>query len=365
MPRTIGATTEKLPDKSATHPLTKKDFTPQETFMFAQNDESCQIKEEQPAISSNKPPNSQGTRLASYDTRLVRIVDAATSEFGTGYLISPNYILTANHIVDNPDTSNFLIYSPSNQIPLKAVVVSQDKEQDLALIKLQERALSGNGDYVSFRSDIGIDEKITIRTINTIDEKYERLSSQIYISGRDDSSDNFPEGWKEQDLVRFGIYENPYIVDLQTTTGTSGSPIFDEQGRIIGNHNGGLILIDERKSSVGYIGTLDIIKQTKLSKEIYPDAVFISFSPEPGEIVNFLRDYCNDGTDNNNPTEKVKPNLDAGLDRKIFVERKGLWQPSYSGFAQGYIQDNLFVTLLVPHQIAQQKHQSAVMNGIH
>lgn len=255
------------------------------TYMFYENNGSCGLKVDQSSIK----PEKQNT---PYDTRLVMIEDATTDNRGVGFLISNRLILTAAHVVDNPNR-RLLIYSPSNQTPLKATVVAQDERQDLALIKLLDETIE-NRDYVRFRSDVVVDEKVRIKTINTIDEKYENPSSQINIPGKYDSSDAFPEGWKRRSDDRFPRFKDRYTLDFQSTPGTSGSPLVDEQNIVIGNHNGGLILVDKRTRSVLYLGTFDILEQTEKTKEQFPDAVFMSLSPEPRAIVDFLQNYCSE-----------------------------------------------------------------------
>jgi S1-C subfamily serine protease len=127
---------------------------------------------------------------------------------GSGVVIAPNYVLTANHVVDEPSP----VRIETGNIIVSATVVAHDPINDIALLKLQ-------------------------RSINnpslTIRNRELSLNEQVRIIGFANA------GWSatERSGEVIGIqYQNNIVSYLRITTpatsGMSGGPVLDSRGQV-------------------------------------------------------------------------------------------------------------------------------------
>jgi formylglycine-generating enzyme required for sulfatase activity len=143
---------------------------------------------------------------------------------GTGVIVhADGYVLTAHHVVAN---TRKIVVVTAGEVRNPAVVVSADKEQDLALLKIETVGLS----------DARIGHTGAVR-----------LDQEVVVVG-------FPFGLREAAVVRGRIaavrtkgVRRVFQLDAAVNPGNSGGAIFDLRGEIIGivttkfNHPSGIV----------------------------------------------------------------------------------------------------------------------------
>jgi formylglycine-generating enzyme required for sulfatase activity len=142
---------------------------------------------------------------------------------GTGVIVHPDgYVLTAHHVVAN---ARKIAVVTAGEVRNPAVVVSADKDQDLALLKIETIGLSD--------ARIGYAGAV-------------RLDQEVVVVG-------FPFGLREAAVVRGRIaavrtkgVRRVFQLDAAVNPGNSGGAIFDLRGEVIGivttkfNHPSGI-----------------------------------------------------------------------------------------------------------------------------
>ena len=137
---------------------------------------------------------------------------------GTGFFISPEYIITNTHVIN--DGLNIKVYTNKNASPIMATIIGKDEQTDIAVLKI-------NSDEFHKRN---------IRTIKWGASNLVRLGQPVYAIGH-------PFGLTfsvTKGIISFnGRYIiNPYQEVIQTDTavnrGNSGGPLFDMNGNVIG-----------------------------------------------------------------------------------------------------------------------------------
>jgi serine protease Do len=138
---------------------------------------------------------------------------------GSGFIISPDgYVLTNNHVVDGADQVTVRL---NDRRELDAKVVGTDAQYDIALLKITATNLPvvSIGDsknvkagqwVVAIGSPFGFDHSVTAGIVSAV--------------GR-----------------QFGAADQQYVPFIQTDVpinrGNSGGPLFDLQGRVVGNNS--------------------------------------------------------------------------------------------------------------------------------
>ncbi|TPW05557.1 MAG: hypothetical protein FD129_2755, partial [bacterium] len=143
---------------------------------------------------------------------------------GTGVIVhSEGYILTAHHVVAN---ARRIVVVTSGEIRNPAVVVSADRDQDLALLKIESVGLS--------EAPLGYAGAV-------------RLDQEVIVAG-------FSFGLRELSVVRGRIaavrtkgVKRVFQIDAAVNPGNSGGAVFNRRGEVIGivttkfNHPSGIV----------------------------------------------------------------------------------------------------------------------------
>jgi len=259
--------------------IPEKDYT----FIGSSDGKSCEIKQVRRSVYSP-------SRRVQHDERVVRV------KGGTGYEISPGYILTNDHIAKayrlgilNPP---ILIYSVDDSNSREGAIIERSETDDLALISVQPRELTGK---VKFREQLPLNARVTLRTINPTNGMYSRKSSLIDIDAISKSyilPSSLPSTAHENAIHGNTSAGIRYTSDLFTGAGMSGSSITDQNGSIVGVYStGGANLT--RGFGYAPARAFDPFEKTEELKRKYPDAEFYFSSTEPSSIVKFLQRYCN------------------------------------------------------------------------
>lgn len=153
--------------------------------------------------------------VESYGSAVVR-VEATFADgrrkFGTGFFISPNGVLATNtHVVDG--AQHITLSLPSGEVHDKPILWWRDQENDLALLRV-------TGD--------------SFPAVMLGDSEAAKIGSQVYVIGN-------PKGLENTiaDGLLSGKREDQYgqkllQISAPISPGSSGSPVFDNKGRVIG-----------------------------------------------------------------------------------------------------------------------------------
>jgi S1-C subfamily serine protease len=196
-------------------------------------------------LTAANPVTKMLERLAAVTNRVCRIVDMDTQhELGTGVLIGPDLVLTANHVIDGSDLS--LTVCEFNNVTFGPGTVISDPPTVVGVAKAcVDQSRCAIGDAV---------------TAATLDFALLRTSRRLGDDARG-FVEAAPVGCSEGDSIYVvehvgmqpvafacGAVTNAFDAAVhvafhhsaESSPGTSGSPIFDEQFRLIGIHRGGL-----------------------------------------------------------------------------------------------------------------------------
>ncbi len=167
--------------------------------------------------------------------------ERAQRALGSGVILSADgYIVTNNHVVENAD--EIMVTLPHNKKEYKAKLVGQDKESDLAVIKIEASHLlpikMGNssflevGDVVfAVGNPFGVGETVTQGIVSALNKN------------------------------RVGInqYENFIQTDASINPGNSGGALVDSRGVLIGI-NSAILSRSGASAGVGFAIPVDMVK---------------------------------------------------------------------------------------------------------
>ncbi len=167
--------------------------------------------------------------------------ERAQRALGSGVILSADgYIVTNNHVVDNAD--EIMVTLPHNKQEYKAKLIGQDKESDLAVIKIEAKNLLpikiGNssflevGDVVfAVGNPFGVGETVTQGIVSALNKN------------------------------RVGInqYENFIQTDASINPGNSGGALVDSRGVLIGI-NSAILSRSGSSAGVGFAIPVDMVK---------------------------------------------------------------------------------------------------------
>jgi serine protease Do len=158
---------------------------------------------------------------------------------GTCFVLKNNgYVITNAHVVNG--NSKIYVFTNNNTIGHKASVVKIDQDLDLALLKIDEKDFSFSKTNLPYG----------------ISNKDGGMSQKVYTLGYPKSSIVYNEGYISSSTGR-DDEENRYEMELPSSPGVSGSPVFDE--------NGNIVAIINSKESIGN-STTYALKSTELKK---------------------------------------------------------------------------------------------------
>ncbi len=167
--------------------------------------------------------------------------ERAQRALGSGVILSADgYIVTNNHVVENAD--EIMVTLPHNKKEYKAKLIGQDKESDLAVIKIDAENLlpikMGNssflevGDVVfAVGNPFGVGETVTQGIVSALNKN------------------------------RVGInqYENFIQTDASINPGNSGGALVDSRGVLIGI-NSAILSRSGASAGVGFAIPVDMVK---------------------------------------------------------------------------------------------------------
>lgn len=143
---------------------------------------------------------------------------------GSGLLFSTSgYILTNHHVIDNSNKFMVELNGPTGKLNYKAELVLQDKENDLAILKIKDEAFTGVADIkYSFKENGSIDVGGSVFTIG-----YPHALSGMGKEAK------FTDG-KISSKTGYNGSINSFQTSIPVQPGNSGGPVFNESGQLIG-----------------------------------------------------------------------------------------------------------------------------------
>lgn len=175
--------------------------------------------------------NKQSSYLKTYPVQSPSIGGGVSGSHGsewtgTGFALNNGYIITNNHVVDGA-TSIVVLGVNGGSTEYRAQVISVDKKNDLALIRINDNRFHGfnNVPYaISNRiCDVGEDVFVLGYPLTTFMGDEVKLTNGI-ISSR--------SGYQGD--------VSTYQISAPVQPGNSGGPLFDNQGNIVGIVNAGI-----------------------------------------------------------------------------------------------------------------------------
>lgn len=182
--------------------------------------------------------------------------DKDVKSFGSGVIFSSEgYIVTNHHVVDNAEKFVVEIIEASGKKSYNAELVTKDKENDLAIIRIKDPAFAGLPTIkYSFKENGQLDVGGSVFTIG-----YPHALTGM---GKDAK---FTDG-KISAKTGYDGAINSFQSTIPVQPGNSGGPVFNEAGQLIGVINSGIMNAD----NVAYAIKLNYIKNLI---EILPDKI--------------------------------------------------------------------------------------------
>lgn len=183
---------------------------------------------------------------SSMYNQLIQEVNKPSEWSGTGFAIGNGYIVTNNHVVEDASIINVKGVKGDLNTPYSARVVSTDKNNDIAIIKIDDDSFKGFGPIpygVSSRmGDVGEDIYVLGYPLT------QALGNEIKLTNGIISSRSGFQG----DM-------STYQISAPVTHGNSGGPMFDNKGNVIGVVNSGITYKDLAEN-VGYAIKISYLK---------------------------------------------------------------------------------------------------------
>jgi len=206
----------------------------------------------------NKVPIEGHLYAANSTTELMIATDDAMAEFvklypstyteqeivsqwsGTGWALGEAYVVTNNHVAEGARTITIKGVGGNYNIGYDAEVVTTDKVNDIAVLKIVDNRFNGFGNLpygvTSRIADVGEDVFVLGFPLGR-----QFLGDEIKLTSGIINS-----------RTGFGDYQNCYQIQAPITHGNSGGPVFDSKGNVIGIVVGGLNKELNLAENVGY-----------------------------------------------------------------------------------------------------------------
>ena len=146
---------------------------------------------------------------------------------GTGFALKNGYVVTNFHVIENSKSIVVIGVNGNQNIEYKAIVVATDKNNDLALIRINDSRFTGfnNVPYAvkDRQCDVGEDVFVLGYPLTTY------MGDEIKLTNGIISSRSGYQG----DITT-------YQISAPVQPGNSGGPMFDKSGNVVGIVNAGI-----------------------------------------------------------------------------------------------------------------------------
>ena len=217
-----------------------------------------------------------------------KIVKNTGEELGTGFLISPNLILTNNHVISSSTQNNLIVFFENNY--------SIENGNMRLTTPIEERTIS----FDVFLTDPKLD--FTIVAIN------KPINFEFIILGRNNPN-------KECLIIHYPRVDSKSITlnsikivgdipkqisdfckhnfwyESDTASGSSGSPLFDSDWNLIGLHHGFLPKYVDKNGKYEFIkidGSKVCVKDYYSNGYVYDEKDFVQIANEGTKIIDII-----------------------------------------------------------------------------
>ena len=180
-----------------------------------------------PAIDENEEPSTY-TPTTKEQTPPSSSSTTTLSATGSGIFISDKVVVTNNHVIAGARKIEVIVKDGNNVSTYIAKVLSTDKTNDLALITIEDEKFTGIGELPFAISTRTKDVGTSIFTMGYPMATY--MGEEVKIT---DGIINSKTGY-DGDIVT-------YQISAPIQPGSSGGPLFDKTGYLIGITNAGII----------------------------------------------------------------------------------------------------------------------------
>ena len=182
------------------------------------------IKVERLSIKEMNFSSTGGTGGSTSGNNQPAPSDKDVKATGSGIIFSTSgYILTNHHVIDNSNKFVVELNSPTGKLNYKAELVIQDKENDLAVLKIKDEGfISLPSINYSFKDNGGVDVGGSVFTIG-----YPHALSGMGKEAK------FTDG-KVSSKTGYNGSINSFQTSIPVQPGNSGGPVFNDNGQLIG-----------------------------------------------------------------------------------------------------------------------------------
>ena len=206
---------------------------------------------------------------------------------GTGFALKDGYILTNYHVVEKAKSIRIHGVNGKYENPFNAIIISYDKVNDLALLRIDDPLFNGFGlpPYALRSSVAEVGEEVFVLGYPLV----QYMGNEIKLTSGLISSKSGYQG----DI-------STYQISAPVQPGNSGGPLFDKKGNVVGVVNAGIVSAD----NVGYaikVGYVKNLIETAVSSSIEPKNNSISSLSLTQQVLK-IKNYifiieCSGGTE--------------------------------------------------------------------
>ncbi|MDR4947173.1 DNA/RNA non-specific endonuclease [Neobacillus cucumis] len=249
-----------------------------------------------------------------------------TLGFGTGFLVSPNLLLTNNHVLENEDSALFSVAQFNYEMdfdqkerPIKSfrfnpnILFITDQKLDFTLVAIEEISADG-----SKSSDFGF--------LPLLPQKGKVLLGEYVSIIQHPSGAPKAVAFRENKII--DIFDDYIHYSTDTQPGSSGSPVFNDQWIVVGLHHAG---VPDPNDTTNYISN-EAIRISSILKFVMEQSV--NLSDEKKVLIDGIVDK-REGIDTK--TEEWQDEISTGYDTKFLGDNYDVPHPTFRSDLKGDI----------------------------
>jgi S1-C subfamily serine protease len=180
------------------------------------------------ARATEPGPEDVSKRVGPSVVRIADMVNGEESGQGTGFLVADGIVVTNHHVIAEVDGDLVAVFADGKRVRVLGKL-ADDEVHDLALLRIE-----GKGYPVlqlAPSSEVIIGERVTV--VGSPLGFDQTVSSGIISAIRD----SYPAEWKKRDAKLIDQLGPLIQHTAATAPGASGSPLVDDQSRVVGVHH--------------------------------------------------------------------------------------------------------------------------------